>query len=419
VDLQTYRERREAFFARYAALWPGTLPDPFDLLDLYPLPRAEVAAITQAASAIALIYKRTAALLRTVPDKALLQMGLPPETLQLALSQTHGMPDTVIGRFDLVKTTSGYKLLEFNADVPGMLIETFAINAKACEEEGRVDPNRDGEPMLAAALAQALQAGLAYVGKRQDEPALVVFTSIERSNRERDIQLYLMNLLARTDNVRKQYAPVESLRVNEQGLCDPAGHPIDILYRSYPLQYLQRNLAYATSDGSGAMHVDHLSHLVAEHRLALVNPPSAFLLEGKAVQVVIWGLFESGMYFDEAERALIARHLLPTYLDPVFEDERYVSKPVYGSEGNTIAIIDPELGTLTNSSGQTYAEQPMVYQQYTELPRVELMTEDGPRRLQVLTSCFLIADQPVGICLRAGHEITDASWWFLPVCVAD
>lgn len=420
ADLRDYRAKREDFFARFATLWPGTLPDPFQLLDLYPLPRAEVAAIIQAATAIALIYKRTAALLRTVTDEALLQMGLPPETLELARAEVPGMPDSVIGRFDLVKTPNGYKLLEFNADVPGMLVETFPINARACEEAGKVDPNRDGEQLLAAGLAQALRAGLAYVGKGEGEPAHVVFTSSGRRAREKDIALYLMSLLAGPGSMCKQYVPLEALDVNEAGLRDPAGHQIDVLCRSYPLQYLQRNLAYATSGRSGAPHDDQLlSRLVIQRRLALVNPSSAFLIASKAVQTVIWGLYEAGLYFDEAERALIACHLLPTYLDPLFKGERYVSKPVYGSEGDTVAVIDPELGAVAKNSGQTFAEQPMVYQQYMELPQVELMTEEGPQRLQLLTSCFLIADQPVGICLRAGHEITDASWWFMPVCVAD
>src|SRR5262249_16290995 len=97
-DLLSYKRRRENFYNRYGALWPGTLLDPFDLLDVYPLPRAEIAAITQAAEAMARIYKRTARLLRTVPDEALLQMGLPQETLSLSRIQTPGMPETVIGR---------------------------------------------------------------------------------------------------------------------------------------------------------------------------------------------------------------------------------------------------------------------------------------------------------------------------------
>src|SRR6185436_16320163 len=115
-ELANYRSGRESFYRRFGALWPGTLIDPYDLLEVYPLSSAEIAAITQAAEAIARIHKRTAKLLRTVPDEALLQMGLPRETLNLSRLQIPGMPDTVIGRLDLVNTIDGYKMLEFNAD---------------------------------------------------------------------------------------------------------------------------------------------------------------------------------------------------------------------------------------------------------------------------------------------------------------
>ena len=132
-DLLSYKIRRERSYLDCPSLWPGTLLDCNDLLDVYALPSREIAAITQAAAAIDRIYQRTAKLLRTVPDDVLLQMGLSPETLNISRLQIPGMPDTVIGRLDFVRTADGYRMLEFNADNPGLLIETFPINAKACK----------------------------------------------------------------------------------------------------------------------------------------------------------------------------------------------------------------------------------------------------------------------------------------------
>jgi CheY-like chemotaxis protein len=45
--------------------------------------------------------------------------------------------------------------------------------------------------------------------------------------------------------------------------------------------------------------------------------------------------------------------------------------------------------------------------------------EEGMRILHTLTTCFLISGEPVGIGMRAGSDITNDSWWLLPVCVAD
>ena len=79
--------------------------------------------------------------------------------------------------------------------------------------------------------------------------------------------------------------------------------------------------------------------LVESRQLALINPPVAFLLENKAVQAAIWNFFETGLYFDERERRVIATYMLPTYLDPPGEGA-YVIKPVHGAEGDSIILVE-------------------------------------------------------------------------------
>jgi len=417
-DLLSYRGKRESFYLHFASLWPGTLLDPYDLLEVYSLPATEIATISQAAAAIGRIYERTATLLRTVPDEALLQMGLSPETVSISRLQIPGMPDSVIGRLDLVKTADGYKMLEFNADNPGLLVETFPINAKVCEASGKTNPNQQGEAALNGALQGAISAGLTYVGKTNGEQANIVFTCRSTYQRDQDITRYLMGLLALPTGIQKQYVPIELLRADEKGLYDPTGNRIDILYRFHPLQLFCGEMFRDYEDeNAGAYEGALLFDLVSKRRLAIINPPSAFLLGSKAVQSLVWGLFQLGLYFTSEERFLIEQYFLPTYMDPVFCDEPYVVKPVLGSEGDTVTIIDPKKGQVFRSNTSTYLEQPMVYQKYLELPRVQLMTEDGMQSLRLLTSCFLIDGQPVGISLRAGAVITDFSWWSVPVCV--
>ena len=125
------------------------------------------------------------------------------------------------------------------------------------------------------------------------------------------------------------------------------------------------------------------------------------------------------MFFDTRQRSLIEKYMLPTYMDPVFREKQYVVKPVYGGQGDTVTIVAPQKNEILKSFGSTYADQIMVYQEYVEIPQMEAMTEDGPRLLSILTSCFLIGGKGMGIVLRAGRGITDESWWFVPVCMAD
>lgn len=416
---QRYRAKRKHFYHRYGALWPGTLLDAFDLLEAHPLLQADITAITQAAGAIARIYQRTTSLLQTVPDETLLQLGLPKSTLSIVRSQIPGMLDPLISRLDLVKTTTGYKMLEINADVPGLLVETFPVNSKVCADSGLVDPNRLGEELLIGELRTAVKAGLEFVGKTDHEPAYVVFTCCGKCPRDQDITLYLMSLL-NIPQIQKQYLPIESLCADADGLYDSCGRRIDVLYRFYPLQFFRGGMFRANQDENADLYKGQLLlSLVQKRRLAILNPPSAFLWENKAVQVVIWGLYEAGLYFTEEECRLIERHLLPTYLDPVFKDEKYVVKPAYGREGDMVRIIDPNSGEVLSSPEQTHAEQPMIYQQYLELPVAETLTEEGLQTLRFLTSCFIIAGRPIGVILRAGKDITDESWWVAPVCLVD
>ena len=99
--------------------------------------------------------------------------------------------------------------------------------------------------------------------------------------------------------------------------------------------------------------------------------------------------------------------------------EPYVMKPALGAEGDSVSVVNPSLGSVTRAACSTYSDQTMVYQRYVELPAREMRTEVGPRLLQMIASCFVIAGVPVGICMRAGGAITDDSAWVLPVCVAD
>jgi glutathionylspermidine synthase len=416
-DLTSYRSRREYFFEQFGIRWPGTLLEPFDLLELYPLSTTEISAIYRAGLAISRIYKRIATVLRTVSDDTLLQMGLPARTLALARLQISGMCDCVIGRLDLALTADGYKLLEFNADTPGMVVESFPVNAAVCELAGRVDPNSEGEAALRHAIECSISAGLAHVLKKPGQFGNVVFTSYATCERDQDITNYLMGLPRLPPSVQKQFVPLQELRADEDGFYDSEGSRIDVLFRFFPLQFFSARTFKPRRNAPEAMlNGTLLFDLISQRKLAIVNPPAAFLLGNKAIQSVVWGLYERREYFNHSERDVIEQYFLPTYMDAMLNGT-YVVKPVYGDEGDSITIRDGNKRVLLRSNNSTYTNQPMVYQKYLELPQVRLMTEDGIESLQILTSCFLIDGKPIGICLRAGRGITDFSWWYLPVCI--
>jgi len=226
--------------------------------------------------------------------------------------------------------------------------------------------------------------------------------------------MYLCRLL---DTLSAKYVPIEMLGIDLNGLYDPSGERIDVLYRAFPLQFIRNKIFRRQNACVDAEMEGLLLRLVELRRLAVINPPFAFLLESKALQAVIWNLFESGHYFSHDERGFIAKYMLPTRLDAP-ESGAYVIKPIYGAEGDTVAIVNPRIGSISQSACTTHAEQSMVFQKYIQLPTHKIMTEYGPKWLHVVTSCFLVSGRPAGICMRAGEAITDESAWVMPVCIA-
>ena len=74
-----------------------------------------------------------------------------------------------------------------------------------------------------------------------------------------------------------------------RGLYDDKGEKIDVLYRqTYPIEHLILDEDPVSKERVGQL----LMKLVKEKELAIINPPSAFLLQSKAIMALIWGLHE-------------------------------------------------------------------------------------------------------------------------------
>jgi glutathionylspermidine synthase len=412
MSLSEYRRLREEFFGRHGHRWPGTLEDAFDILAAYPMNREECDAIRKATAGLTAIYKKAAVLFRRLPDQVLVDLGVPSYLFGAVRRGIPGMSDCVVGRFDLVRTKDGYRMLEFNSDAPGLIVEAFSVNEEVCRAEDKSDPNAGCEAALACALTQAVRAGLDYVGRSTKNDINIVVTFGERYSRDRAAAVYLSELL---HEFAAECAPIETLGLDVHGLYDPGGKPIDVLYRFTPLKFIRNELFRPHGEVLHPEMGGLLLHLIESRRLAMINPPFAFLLESKAIQAVIWNLFEAGQYFDDRDCRLIETYMLPTYLDPPSGQYAYVIKPVMGAEGDTITLMDQGKKIVSEARYTTYSDQPMVYQKYVALPQEQLMTEYGPRTLHLATSCFVTSGIPAAICIRAGEAITDETAWVLPV----
>lgn len=403
-----YREKRARFYAGIAGFWPDLYGEEYALYDVRAVRQEEVDAIRVVTERVGAIFFKMAQLLRHVPDETLLQMGYPEETLKFVRLETLPV-SSVVARLDLIAVGDSYKCIEINADTPTFIKELFSVNGRLCEAFGMADPNLQMEGLL----RRAVQASVRYY-MATNVSANVVFTAHVDNVEDRDTVLYLMESVPGA-----RFVGLHELRIERGvGLFDERGERIDVLYRqTYPIENC---ILDVSADGEPIGY--WLLELVELGLLAVVNPPSSFLLQNKAVQAMIWGLHEErNPYFTEEEHGWIAAYFLPTYLEATPFLERgisFVRKPAFGREGDTVSIFDADGELALAESQQSYGNYLQVYQQYVEQPRVRFQSVKGEQEGELLIGSFLLNGKAGAIGYRVGGKITNNFSYYLGMGVA-
>ncbi len=412
--------KRQMIYQDIKNFWHDIYGTEYALLDMKAENESTIQRIRIAAERIGRIFFKTASLLRQLDNDTLIQLGFPEQTLSYI--RTKSIPyESVIARLDLVVKEQEIKVLELNSDTPTFIKEAFHVNGRICDHFGCSDVNAGLEQQLAETVRAAIRSSLESVGI---EDGKIVFTS--HSDHEEDF--YTSKYLADLCGVEVECIPIHELKIVEEnkvengeivvrkGVYTPDLKRIDVLYRqTYPIEHVIDDEDPVTKDKVGEI----LLRLVEERAVALINPPSAFLLQSKAIMSLIWGLHEEQHpFFTEEEHEWIHSLFLPTYLDDDLFRERalaYVKKPSFGREGDTVQIFKRN-GTLdTEDRHKTYASGLPVYQQYIELPKHTIMTDQGKREVSIMYGSFLLNGKASAIGIRAGGQITDNASYFLPV----
>lgn len=380
------------------AFWETYEGHPYALPEVVALGAHDVDAIRAAARDAWRIFARVGPLLRALPDEGLDELGIPRSARALVRRYDERAGETLLGRFDFARDGDAYRVLELNAETPFFIVESFAENGRRARAAGFADPNAGEADRLAHAFARAL--GPLERSARVGVVAYNVFRE------DWGTACWLRDRIASGVDAEVVAVPVHELHVAD-GLVRDAHGSLDALYRCYALEH------FAADPGGAA-----LFDAVAAGACRLLNPPSALALQSKATQALIWGLFEQGAYFDEGERAAIARVFLPTYLDHPADGAAYVRKPVLGREGAGVTILSAEGGARARGEDR-YGEQPMVYQRYVALPKRRVRRADGVAfDGEEIVTCFVAGGDPSAIGMRVGGPVTDAWAYFAPLGIA-
>jgi glutathionylspermidine synthase len=423
-SIETYRARRRAYYSRFPTFW-GTLPgearEEYAIYGALEVSREHASALRTASARLYQLLTRLALALQQADDQALIDIGIPPSALPYCHIIMSGMPAVMCGRFEFAMTSEGPKLLEFNAETPTFVVELFQMNGQVCADFGLVDPNPGCQEQLLTAMRSSINAGLAWVQPHPGDRASVVFSSYATRREERGTTEFYQRLLESTGSLPycTSYCGLDELRVTSDGLLTTSGEHVDVLYKLYPTEHLIEDEA---PDGTPVGLA--LMELVRKRRLAIINPPIAFVLQNKALMALLWALhLVQSELFTPEEHTWIEHYMLPTYLNaqdaqgrPVFTG-RHVVKPVYGREGASIIIRNQQDQIIEQSEQKMYNGQVMIYQQYADLSMATIQTEDGPAEVNLVHNCFIAGGIFSAIGVRASRRlIFDDNAYFLPVC---
>src|SRR5690606_35848341 len=109
--------------------WADLYGEEYALYDIAHIEKSELEHIRIASERIGAIFFKVCSLLREVPDRTLLEMGFPRETLSFIRLKTLAS-ESVISRLDLIPAGKGYKCIEINADTPTFIKELFHVNGE-------------------------------------------------------------------------------------------------------------------------------------------------------------------------------------------------------------------------------------------------------------------------------------------------
>ncbi|PJN68083.1 glutathionylspermidine synthase family protein [Bacillus mycoides] len=403
--MSQYIKKRKEFYSNYPHFWSDLYECEYSLFHVFPITEQTMKQLQVATERMGKIFFKTARILRNLSNEQLLELGFP--TASLPFIRLKGMyPESVISRFDFALTEDNrIKMLEFNSDTPTFIVECFQMNGKVCEELDYDDPNANQERLLSSGITKAVME----FTKGMEEPN-VVFTAHPEHIEDWNTTMYLSGLC----HVENKVMPMTELRITDDALVDRDGLPIDVLYRqTYPIEDLIEDQDPETGDLVGV----ELLQLVKEGKLFIINPLSAFLLQPKSIQCLIWGLAEEGAFYTSEEQKWIKEYMLPTYLEPdlFLGKSPFVQKPSFGREGDMITIRDKDTNIMIRNAHETYKSSLPIFQKYTELPVVFLETEKGIEKLSYVFGAFLIAGKASSIGIRAGEKITGNESYYLPV----
>lgn len=408
TNQKTYQLERADFYSNLDTPFWSDLDDvEYATMNVHRLSIKQKEAIKEAIDKITPVFKKTAELVRLLPDEMLLELGYPKQTISYLKLQKNTM-ENIIGRFDIMFEGDTPKIIEFNADTPTFIKELFHVSGKLSKHLGFKDMNEGEEKALQAIMGKAIE------GAMSDSPATapyVLFVANQTSTEDYLTIQYLADL------VGCPFAPIEELEIIPGVGLFHQDKKIDILYRqTWAMEIIAEEM-----NAEGERIGESLIELVEQNLLEVINPPASFLLQNKMLFAMMWHLVEEDnpVYTDEMKEA-IKRYIPKSYF---FEEDiqegtkPFIKKPIFGREGNSVAILT-ESEVLVSAQETDFAGMPQLYQEFVPPLMTKIETINGEQEGNLVLGAFVLGlERPsaIGARFTGGSGITGNNALFVAV----
>jgi len=247
----------------------------------------------------------------------------------------------VYGRFDFLMTTTGPKLLEYNADTPATLVETAIIQWNWFVDNKDYLMDQHGSVNQFNDMHDALVRHWKDMGEDNGLPNKIHFTGCA------DIEdMAIVSYLAETaaeSGYTVQVLPIDQIGFNGTAFTDIKDEPIESIFKFYPWEWLLD---------------DEFGKHVPESDTRWIEPAWKTLLNNKAFLALLY------------ERNPNSKYLVPTFLSSnkitLRHKAKWVTKPIRSRCGANVTIWEQSTNTVLESTEGAYGEYPKIFQEFIE-----------------------------------------------------
>lgn len=421
VVVAEYHRRRKNFFDKHPDFF-ADLPDlEYAIYGALAMQKERIGEIKYASEKLWEVLRKVKEHILALSNEELVRLGYPPALIPY-LKIDYLSFDTVLSRFDFIVTDDGIKAIELNNVTPFLVMETFFMNNEIVKNENEENENVENESLpkqrlvsanenceneITSSYARGIIDSCNYLGIKK--PKIGIVSQGMWEDWEEYAQVDYIRSLIPTYLGDIEFFNIDELTIEfGKGAYAPSGDKIDILIMSaYPYEFLIHD-----EDEKGEKVGIELLKLVENKKLALLNPPSANILQSKVTFSVLWKMHMEGQLSAE-DSEIVAKYITPTYDTPFtfYSSQRdYVKKPVLSREGSSVEIVKQNETVKSKHNG--YGEYNSIYQEFIELPKLTVIIDQEFQEKSYIIGSFICNDKAVGLSCRLGGEITewDSHW---------